>query len=262
MRRARASSRRRPARPSQAGATLVEVMVCLVLVSVFMIGMNMFWVATIHQFDDLALRQKAVFRLNSEMERLAGLLNDGTVVFNCGQVTNYTTAPDDAASYLGTSVTSVGSGTGLGCSLGATTYNDTRRFIYTSQTLTTLTPWITTDASFFGTPPAADDTNLESVYRQVLVWDAGTGGDTTDDRNLVWLDAERDVVAQISWDLQYLHSRSDMTAYPPCAGATTCKLLTLYLDYPFRYASSTNPRENTMGPVETITLQTIVGRNL
>lgn len=221
----------------QSGITLMEVMIGIVLVGLLVLGMNGLWEAAARQLDEASLRQRAVFRLNGEMERLSALYVFGTGPTSPVAVTDYATAtiPARIGSYIGTTV----SGT---------------RYIYASGQAGLMAP----DASTFALPVDADGQNANTIYSPILYLDAGSIGTPTDDRNLVWLDREREVLAQISWELSDLPNTAT-TGSKPCSGAP-CQLLTLYLDYPFRYTTaSTDPRGD-MGPVETITLQTIVGR--
>lgn len=224
----------------QSGITLMEVMIGIVLVGLLALGMNGLWEAAARQLDEASLRQRAVFRLNGEMERLSALYIFASGPANPVAVTDYATAtiPAQAGSYIGTTVSS-------------------SRYIYAS---TTLTPPLTSSAATFAEAVTADGQNANNVYSQIWYLDAGSFGTTTDDRNLVWLDREREVLAQISWELSDLPATNpSLGEVRPCSGAP-CQLLTFYLDYPFRYTTaSTDPRGD-MGPVETITLQTIVGR--
>ena len=74
----------------------------------------------------------------------------------------------------------------------------------------------------------------------------------TGDRNVVWLDREKGVTAQLHWIEENL--------YPNCAGTTgNCQLLTLYLDYPYRFNKTTGNNPS-IDPVETISVKTIVGQ--
>ena len=211
-----AASPRHHVRGAQSGFMLAEVMVSLVLVMIFVLGMNSFWVVTVRQFDDLALRQKAIFRLNSEMERLAGLYNVGAS-FSCTQVTDYGTPPANAGSYIATSVTSINSGVPAD-TLCSSSYVDSQRFIYSYASGSNATNWWITndpnDTLTFSAPKASNDSNIEIIYRYVAVWNVGNDAFTTNDRNLVWLDRDHNLVAQISWDLQDIRSESDYCIHP------------------------------------------------
>lgn len=226
---------RPPRLTRQSGITLMEVMIGIVLVGILVLGMNGLWEAAARQLDEASLRQRAVFRLNGEMERLSALYIFGAGPSNPVEVQDYATSaiPARVGSYIGTSVSN-------------------KRYIYpnngspASDNGTSFTKAIDTDGQ-----------NAEAVYSLIYYLNAGNIGLQDDDRNLVWLDRERGVLAQLSWELNTLPQTA--TTANPCKGGA-CQLLTLYLDYPFRYSSDTSDPRGDMGPVETITLQTIVGQ--
>jgi len=234
--------RSRHHRRRQSGLTLMEVMVGMVLVGILVIGMNALWEAAARQLDDVSLRQRAVFRLNGEMERLSALYVFGTGPTGPVAVTDYATAtiPARAGSYI-TATTGT-----------RTIYAETQ-----PGTVSAAVPMMAPSTDL-ANRVAADGSDANTVYGRIYYLDAGVPNTTADDRNLVWLDRENGVLAQISWETQDLPN-TDPTGIRPC-NAGTCKLLTLYLDYPFRYASPAADPRGDMGPVETITLQTIVGQ--
>lgn len=227
---------RPPRLTRQSGITLMEVMIGIVLVGILVLGMNGLWEAAARQLDEASLRQRAVFRLNGEMERLSALY-----IFGAGPsvapvpVNDYATSaiPARVGSYIGTSVS-------------------TNRLIYANSGSLT-----TNNVTNFTKAIDTDGQNAEEVYSLIYYLNAGNIGLPDDDRNLVWLDRERGVLAQLSWELSTLPKTA--TTANPCKGGA-CQLLTLYLDYPFRYSSDTSDPRGDMGPVETITLQTIVGQ--
>ncbi|WP_434620425.1 type IV pilus modification PilV family protein [Azospirillum sp. B2RO_4] len=234
----------RPPRLSrQSGITLMEVMIGIVLVGILLLGMNGLWEAAARQLDEASLRQRAVFRLNGEMERLSALYIFGpvpTTSTNLVSVADYATStiPARIGSYIGTSVSN-------------------SRLIYADNTTT---PTVTTSTTTFAQTVNTDGQNAETVYSRIYYLDAGIVGTTGDDRNLVWLDRERGVLAQLSWELSDLpYTDPLLSGGKPCNNKP-CQLLTLYLDYPFRYSTDTVDPRGDMGPVETITLQTIVGQ--
>lgn len=73
------------------------------------------------------------------------------------------------------------------------------------------------------------------------------------DSNIIWLDYERNITAKLSWDL---------AALPEECNITSCYLLTLYLEYPFRFQELSNPANAAVmwNTTNTISLKTIVGR--
>lgn len=228
----------RPTPPmAQAGVTLIEVMIGMLLIGVLVVGVNGLWAIVGRSFEDAWLRQKAVFRINGEMERLSSLYITGTGPSSPVSVTDYATtgAPARVGSYIGSTVTA-------------------NRYIYASGQGAVVP--MTSDPAVFAAEPLANGTDLNTIYRQIYYFDPGTSTFTPDDRNFVWLDRENNIVAQLSWELLPLQN-TDTGESNACHGGR-CQLLTLYLDYPFRYSTG-NPRGD-MGPVETITLQTIVGQ--
>lgn len=232
--------RRSPARHSQSGVTLIEVMVGMVLVGLLAIGMNAVWESAARQLDDVSLRQRAIFRLNGEMERLSALyiFSDGNGPANKLPVDYAAGAPARTASYI-------------------TDATANQRFIYGPTSASGVNGPVPVALSVFEKTVDADGQNAETVYGAIHHLDAGVPSTTTDDRNLVWLDREHDVLAQISWKATPLPN-TDPTGTTPC-DAASCTLLTLFLDYPFRYVGGAADPRGDMGPVETITLQTIVG---
>lgn len=230
---------RPPRLTRQSGITLMEVMIGIVLVGILVLGMNGLWEAAARQLDEASLRQRAVFRLNGEMERLSALY-----IFGSGPsvapvpVTDYATSaiPARIGSYIGASIS-------------------TNRLIYAS---TNTTPLVTTSTATFAQTVNTDGQNAEAVYSGIYYLDAGSVGTPDDNRNLVWLDREHEVLAQLSWELSALPD-TGASGNRKCSGGA-CQLLTLYLDYPFRYSTDTLDPRGDMGPVETITLQTIVGQ--
>ena len=58
-------------REHQQGVTLIEVMVGIVLTSILILGLSGLWSMVHKQFRNLTIKQKAVFVLSGEMERLA-----------------------------------------------------------------------------------------------------------------------------------------------------------------------------------------------
>ncbi len=65
--------------PFERGFTLIEVMVGMVLASILVMGLTSLWGVVGNQFSDLNLRQRAVFALNGEMERLSSIYASDTL---------------------------------------------------------------------------------------------------------------------------------------------------------------------------------------
>jgi len=254
-------------RADQAGMTLVEVMVAMVLTAILLVGMNALWVNITREVDALVLRQKAIFRLNGEMERLVGLYaTDSTAVDSVTSpnpdapiiVTDYqANAPANVGDYIA-NAPNVTNAVAAGWSSDPANGN---RFIYRANAA----GFVINDASGaeggFGQPLGADrdlmntatvtSASADSIYSHVLQWHPGLTAGEGGDRNLVWLDRDKNIVAQISW--------STVLTTSACRGTLGCRHVTMYIDYPFRYVDQNNPRnEIDSFPISTITLQTIV----
>lgn len=59
----------------QRGFTLIEVMTASVILSIFIVSLGTSWLVADRRADRLMNRQKAIFVLNGEMERLTTLYN-------------------------------------------------------------------------------------------------------------------------------------------------------------------------------------------
>lgn len=95
---------------------------------------------------------------------------------------------------------------------------------------------------------------------EIYYFDQGVVGGSSDDRNVVWLDpGKKRVTAQLSWTLSNV--TGDQNCYEAGTATSFCQLLTLYLDYPFRFlVGSSAPMGIMWDQPKTLTLQTIVGR--
>jgi prepilin-type N-terminal cleavage/methylation domain-containing protein len=62
-----------PVRASQRGFSLMEVMFASTILSIFVLGMSTVWYTASSRVSDLVLKQKAIFVLNAELERLSAL---------------------------------------------------------------------------------------------------------------------------------------------------------------------------------------------
>ena len=264
----------------ECGMTVIECMVGFLLISILLIGMGNLWVSVSQQIDRQSLRQKAVFRLNGEMERLVKLytapVNTPTLIIPTVPL-NIPPAGSIAAGFAAgfPALTVMGlynpgqAGTDIrwvyddiGNAVGCVIAPGGGLCDFISQRLA---------SSFFAFNPPANATAMQvnQVYREVFVF---RGAQI---RNLVWLDRSRDIVGMISWEL---HSRvaGDVNFPINCTAANACALLTLYLDYPYRVvvnaddaaaAAGVVPDANTITapaeiiglPVETLTVQSFVG---
>ncbi|MEI6985766.1 MAG: hypothetical protein WCK65_06525 [Rhodospirillaceae bacterium] len=262
----------------ECGMTVIECMVGFLLISILLIGMGNLWVSVSQQIDRQSLRQKAVFRLNGEMERLVKLYTAPVnAPFLIIPALNTPPAGSIAAGFTAgfpaLTVTGLYNPGQAGTDI-RWVYDDTGNAVgcviapggglcdFISQRLA---------SSFFAYSPPANATAMlvNQVYREVFVF---RGAQI---RNLVWLDRSRDIVGMISWEL---HSwvAGDVNFPINCTAANACALLTLYLDYPYRVvvaaaaaaaAAGVIPGANTITapaeiiglPVETLTVQSFVG---
>ena len=220
----------------QHGFTLIEIMVSMVLVGILVVGLSGVWTMVGEQFFRITLRQKAVFVLHGQMERIAMMYRTGTDNMEMSSVTS---------------------------GYDATTHPNTNTYYVFADSA----PLDDIDSDIL--IATQDEFELESVDEDVP--DPGLGaiyymdiaplGISSEDRNVVWLDKDKNVTAIMSWTL----SDTDIDVDNPVAGddcydgaTATCQLLTLYLDYPYRY--SDGGLTEMLGTAKTIILKTIVGR--
>jgi prepilin-type N-terminal cleavage/methylation domain-containing protein len=223
-------------RQRQRGFTLIEVMVASVILSVFVLGLSGLWQASSRRVDDMILKQKAVFVLNAEMERLTALYA-------------YTTFGDEGPAT-------------------SNNFNDNSllpspRLVYpTGSVMSTLmggsgNNFVTTNFSSFRT-------GAESrvyVASSFLNWS---------NRAYVWIDRERNLAGRISWVTSEIDVNSclggDNCSCHDFDGDDTwtwlnekhCRTLELFLEYPYR--PTTAGSFATPETMQTMSLRTIVGR--
>lgn len=235
--------------PRSAGFTLIEVMVGFVIIAILLIGMNQFWVVVAGQIDMLTVRQQAVFRLNGEMERLTQ---------------TYRAPPGPGLIEIGPNSTGYGTApTGWVASSLITNPTYQNRTVYTAA-IANLT---TTDgtAADFARPVSATTPpeTVASIYRLIYIFNPGAADD--DESNVVWLDRELEIVARLSWHMDAIPDTGTGETEPCGEPATNspvnqCFFVTAFLDFPLRFQDENNPLVAIPGvPVETITLQTIIG---
>ncbi|MEI8394250.1 MAG: type II secretion system protein [Rhodospirillaceae bacterium] len=272
--------------------TVVEVMIGFVLVSILLIGMGSLWVSVSQQMDRQTLRQKAVFRLNAEMERLVKLYTDSSTVAKFLIPTAPVNVPTTEFSSTGFAtdpyypVLSVKTMYIPGPSDVRWVYNDLDPTSICTTIGSGLCDFVSQKLlpnSSFSLMPTPDTTAkvLNNIYREVYVFHKTTLGTVI--RNLVWLDRSRNIVGMISWELHSnpdeLSPESPLTVPVKCTAGNKCALLTLYFDYPYRVTvnpDDSDPVANPTGvtpssttitdpveilglPVETLTVQSFVG---
>lgn len=218
---------------NQRGFSLMEVMVASTILSIMILGMSSFWFSAAQRASDVVLRQKAIFVLNAEVERLTAL---------------YTWTAFGASNPNGTQVS-----TGYTGASGI----PTSRLVYPAN-VGTLMP-ANTD-NFITSTVATFQTGSE-----FLVW-LEANSPSTANRNYVWIDRGKNIVGRLSWVTTDIVV-SSCIAGTDCScqqfnnNATAggrCRALDVYLEYPYRY----NPSGPAIAPakLETVSLKTIVGR--
>ena len=205
--------RKRHSRQEVAGFTLIEIMVSMVLTGILVAGVVGLWGMVGEQFFRLSLRQKAVFVLHGQMERIAQLYRSGNMSASLVTTTNYPNHPHPTQNH----------------------------FIFPSgnSLVAVLADFVAVDGK-----------------GAIFYWDQGNAGATVEDRNLVWLDDDKNVVAQLSWTLEPNPSDDDPVNASMCFNGP-CQHLTLYMDYPYRF---NNGAPTTTSNRDTISLKTIIGQ--
>ena len=217
------------------GFTIIEVMAAGALLSA--LGLCLVSGTTVldRLSYDTLLRQKAVFVLNGEMERLAALYTKSSFGSNISTATTGYTA------------------------ISGITNSSTRATYTSSQVLVT-----------FGVSTAASLVNTSTA--DSAVWLYQSGGAT---QNYVWLDRSRGLLARLSWascDVtdqtstscwvtggKQKAAKNTATCYGYSGGSGVCNLITLFLDYPY-VVNGGAPVPLATVSANTLSLSTIVGR--
>lgn len=217
-------------RHRQGGFSLLEVMFASMILSVIILGVGGFWYAANSRVADLVLKQKAIFVLNAEVERLTALY-----VFT-GFATDPANNPVTTTGYNG---------------VGPFT-----RLVYPID----LTSFMGGGGNFVTT-----SANTFSTGSEFLIWD-NLGFLSSLNRTYVWIDKNRNLVGRLSWvdtpinigsciqDNDCSCQRFDNQSL----NGGRCRRLDVYLEYPYRFAVSgtvTAPAQ-----LETISIKTIAGR--
>ncbi|MDP6814058.1 MAG: prepilin-type N-terminal cleavage/methylation domain-containing protein [Alphaproteobacteria bacterium] len=236
--------------PGQAGMTLIEVLVGIVMTSILVLGLTGLWTTVNNEFLFLTVKQKAIFVLHGEMTRLTSLFRYADVAADSDyrQVTYSSNSLGDEFSQ------SV----------------DQTRYVYMdSPTLAVVQEIVNSNsnanADFSCGAAGGFDPDCAGV---VLVDTNGVGND--DDRNYVWIDMKRRITGRLSWELSTIPNNAN-TCYNPATDANgacadlcyngSCQLLTLFLQYPFRYTDSADPDTDAgFNRTQSLILKTIVGR--
>ena len=216
----------------QRGFSLLEVMFASTILSVIILGVGGFWYAANSRVADLVLKQKAIFVLNAEVERLTALYV-------------FTGFPVDALN--GPVITTPYDGLPALPITRLIYPNDVTSFMGAGNN------FVTTSANTF------------STGSEFLVW---TNSNILPalNRTYVWIDKNRNLVGRLSWAATDISVGSCIQA-ADCScqrfdnlslNGGHCQRLDVYLEYPYRFAISgtiTAPAK-----LETISVKTIVGR--
>lgn len=162
----RSSTKQVGSRPGSGvrGFTIVEAMVGMVLLSLMVLGFNNLWVVVDDYFFKLQIRQKAVLRLNGEMERLAVFARGTSLLVTPGTFA-------DAQTTIG-------------------------RWIYRADPVDlTLTGSVVVETGALNTV-----TSLTYTEDQILFFD-DVGTNAASDLNVVWLDKDSNVTGRFEWEI-------------------------------------------------------------
>jgi prepilin-type N-terminal cleavage/methylation domain-containing protein len=215
-------------RQRQRGFSLVEVMFASMILSIFILGVGGFWYSASSRAADLVLKQKAIFVLNAEMERISALY-----VYT-GFAADLLNGPVSTSGYDG--IVAI----------------PTTRLVYPDAIgAYASSDYVTTSAVTF----ASSDFNvlLQSNLFSSL------------NRTYVWIDKGRNAVGRLSWVTTNISIGSCIQLLDcACQPADNlllenhCKRLDVFLEYPYRIDAA-----GTITPpatLQTLSLKTIVGR--
>ena len=223
---------RRDARHRQRGFSLLEVMFASTILSVIILGVGGFWYAANSHVADLVLKQKAIFVLSAEVERLTALYVFTSFAADPTNGPVTTTAYDGLAAIPAT------------------------RLVYPNDVTSFMgggSNFITTSANTF------------STGSEFLVWDKADILVPLN-RTYVWIDKDRNLVGRLSWVATDIvvpsciqNADCSCQRYDNLSlNGGRCQSLDVYLEYPYRFAASgtvTAPAQ-----LQTISIKTIAGR--
>lgn len=225
----------------QDGYTLIEIMVSIVLVSVLALGMTSLFATVEEEFYALTLRQKAVLLLHGEMERLYGMYQKSGYSI----VTGTPTSDDSPASVY----------------FGAETPlhpNVSHRIHSLSLPHSNLTRDVSNNPITTSTFLRKSDNTVNYEHENAVLRYAPPST-PSNIQNIVWLDQEKRLTARLSWT----HESQASIGCIDNGATSSCALVTLYLDFPYRYDESASPPNPVasadMGRVETLILRAIMG---
>ncbi|MBF0177279.1 MAG: prepilin-type N-terminal cleavage/methylation domain-containing protein [Magnetococcales bacterium] len=196
-----------------AGFTLIETVTAMVITGILALGMTQVWALIADELYHLQLRQKAIFALHGNMERLAAIYRNSiniTTAITRGYPSGHA---DPLSDHLALQAT---------------------------------------PGQLVGSDPSTFDSE-----GKIVLSDQDPPGVGPEDRNVIFLDSERRITAQLSWTETFLVGPLCYNGQP---GGTACRSITLYLDYPYYFPKNTsNPLQPWGGKVHTLTLKTLVG---
>ncbi|CAK0755948.1 putative Prepilin-type N-terminal cleavage/methylation domain-containing protein [Gammaproteobacteria bacterium] len=201
--------------------TMIEVMVGIVLTSILVLALSGTWAMVSDEFFKLTLKQKAAFVLNGEMERLVAAFR----------------YKNPAGDWLKPELSS------------------SSRYVYDSGTID------------------IDNNDIKNIVVNTSMVASSFANsqihfytESGKDYNVVWLDRDRQITATLTWAMtESVGPTDNADCYWKDSGPKDvvtnlhCRLLVVYLKYPFRYQSDTSPIADVMGWTTEISLQTIVG---
>ena len=198
------------------------------VLSVFILGIGGFSYSASSRASDLVLKQKALFALNAEVERLTGLYNYTSFATDLLNAPATTTGYDGIAAIPTTRLTYPGNVGSFASSnyvtASAATFASSEFYVLLSSNL------------------------LPSL-----------------NRSYVWIDKARNIVGRISWVAKDINIPSCISddcfcrQYGGLSLGDHCKAMDIYLEYPYRFDPSSG---NIAAPstLKTLSLKTIVGR--
>lgn len=234
----------------QRGFTLIEAMSAGVVLSILSLGLMGVWSVAGANVQSLVIREKAIWTLNGQMERLAAL-------------------------YTYTDFAAFGMADSTGYGYGAA-FSDTRK-VYGASADTAMA-----DENL--APAARDIAGQANGFVQELAADFDTAEGhpvvltdslTVARRNYVWIDRDRDIVGRLSWEesdlvIDACDANNAPSGANPClcfdfdkgAGGARCREIMLSLEFPIRWDRAADQAVALPGQTEVLSLRTIVGRRL
>ncbi len=223
------------------------------VLSILTLGLMGVWTAASGAANDAVIREKAIWTLNGQMERLAAL-------------------------YRFTEFGATGVETSTGYGYPATFSDD--RLIYGANASLSMAPPGVLDAAtkaLLGNANRVVEAPADFATAEGYpIAYFGSLLDTDARRNYVWVDRDRSLVGRLSWEATPLVSNTCNAdnepgkgsqpclcfAYDGGNGGDFCQEIMLSLEFPFRWDAGTDSAVDFRGETEVLTLRTIVGRQL